>query len=204
LRESRRTRDRAKRAQGSLGAGPPGKKVRRRRDAAYATSKLFEHSVLCDKNIVFVMEKPPDGPIRAPMEMRARPLSVPSFPGAGSVQRASGNRSGRAKVVLRPGHSALDWANLRASGANLRGVESPNLARVTKEELGRHNSPDDAWTMLGGKVYNITPYVSFHPGGEKEILRCAGRDGTKLFQYTHAWVNYEHMLDRCLVGFYVG
>jgi cytochrome b involved in lipid metabolism len=34
---------------------------------------------------------------------------------------------------------------------------------------------------LDGIVYNITPYVRFHPGGGKELLRGAGRDGTKLF-----------------------
>lgn len=27
----------------------------------------------------------------------------------------------------------------------------------------------------------MTPYLPFHPGGEKELMRVAGRDGTKLF-----------------------
>ncbi len=30
-------------------------------------------------------------------------------------------------------------------------------------------------------VYNITPYLEFHPGGEDELMRGAGIDGTKLF-----------------------
>jgi cytochrome b involved in lipid metabolism len=38
---------------------------------------------------------------------------------------------------------------------------------------------------LDGIVYNITPYVRFHPGGGKELLRGAGRDGTKLFSKLH-------------------
>lgn len=133
-----------------------------------------------------------------------------SFPAANSAQRVGGLRapntqaSGRrVKVALKPGHSALDWANLRSSGKNLRGINYPGLIRVSKEELQKHNKVDDAWTVLAGKVYNITPYVYFHPGGDKEIVRCAGRDGTKLFMSTHNWVNYEHMLDKCLIGFYV-
>jgi len=47
--------------------------------------------------------------------------------------------------------------------------------------LRLHNKRDDAWAAFNGKVYNITPYLDFHPGGEKELMRVAGRDGTKLF-----------------------
>lgn len=79
----------------------------------------------------------------------------------------------------------------------------------------QHNTAYDAWMALDGIVYNITPYVRFHPGGGKELLRGAGRDGTKLFSKsrgssckssqlisvnTHSWVNYTHMLQECIVG----
>lgn len=47
--------------------------------------------------------------------------------------------------------------------------------------LSQHNTPGDAWSAFNSKVYNLTPYLRFHPGGEKELMRCAGRDGTKLF-----------------------
>ncbi|KAF8666818.1 cytochrome b5 family [Rhizoctonia solani] len=107
----------------------------------------------------------------------------------------------RAKVALAPGHGALDWANLKSSGVDLRGVTE--LQRVTPSMLKEHRSRDDAWSAFGGKVYNITPYLPYHPGGEKELMRVAGRDGTKLFATTHAWVNLDFMLDGCLVGFLV-
>jgi len=31
-------------------------------------------------------------------------------------------------------------------------------------------------------------------------MKCAGRDGTKLFGEVHPWVNWEGMLEGCLVG----
>lgn len=34
---------------------------------------------------------------------------------------------------------------------------------------------------FSGKVYNITPYMEYHPGGEEELMRGAGIDGTQLF-----------------------
>ncbi|KAL2114933.1 hypothetical protein VTJ04DRAFT_10596 [Mycothermus thermophilus] len=115
---------------------------------------------------------------------------------------ASSNR-----IVLSPGHSPLDWARLSSSPtADLRGLPpgTPYL-RVTPSMLKRMTGRKgkDAWTVLGGRVYNITPYLPFHPGGEPELLRAAGRDGTRLFGEVHPWVNYEGMLAACLVGVFV-
>jgi cytochrome b involved in lipid metabolism len=56
-----------------------------------------------------------------------------------------------------------------------------SLARIPPSVLREHNKRDDAWAAINGKVYNITPYLAFHPGGEKELMRIAGRDGTRLF-----------------------
>jgi len=105
------------------------------------------------------------------------------------------------KVALAPGHSPLDWAALKSSGEDLRGVDT--LMRITPSVLKLHNKKEDAWTAIYGKVYNITPYLAFHPGGERELMRAAGRDGTKLFSLTHSWVNADFMLDACHVGFLV-
>ncbi|KAH6615436.1 hypothetical protein B0J18DRAFT_437329 [Chaetomium sp. MPI-SDFR-AT-0129] len=140
---------------------------------------------------------------------RGRPSPLPARgPGCSTLappptHSSKPNKPSRA-VVLSPGHSPLDWARLTGHPASdLRGLPagSPYL-RVTpsmlKKMTGRKGK--DAWTVLGGRVYNITPYLPFHPGGEPELLRGAGRDGTKLFGEIHPWVNYEGMLAACLVG----
>jgi cytochrome b involved in lipid metabolism len=157
---------------------------------------------------------------------------LPQFPAANSAQRARGpipnrnpmastsNSSGLAlppthsskpnkpsrKVLLTPGHSPLDWARISGPNADLRGVPaSTPYMRVTpsmlKKMTGRKGK--DAWMALNGKVYNITPYADFHPGGVPELMRGAGRDGTRLFGEVHPWVNYENMLSSCLIGLLV-
>lgn len=48
-------------------------------------------------------------------------------------------------------------------------------------EVAEHNTADDCWTTINGSVYDITPYISRHPGGS-EIERACGEDGTSLFE----------------------
>ena len=50
------------------------------------------------------------------------------------------------------------------------------------------------------QVFNVTPYLHFHPGGMKYIMIGAGRDATSLFNKYHAWVNIDFLMSQCLVG----
>ncbi|XP_039974623.1 cytochrome b5 reductase 4 [Xiphias gladius] len=129
-------------------------------------------------------------------------LNIPtqSFPAPSSQQRvAPSGQSGRSKVALKPGHSLMDWIRFSKSGKDLTGLRG-RLIEVTKEELLKHNTRDDCWTCIRGMVYNVTPYMDYHPGGEEELMKAAGIDGTDLFDQVHRWVNYESMLKECLVG----
>lgn len=50
------------------------------------------------------------------------------------------------------------------------------------------------------QVYNITPYLKYHPGGEKILLSVAGKDGTPAFDRYHRWVNAPALIGRLVVG----
>uniref|UniRef100_A0A1B6DYH6 Uncharacterized protein n=1 Tax=Clastoptera arizonana TaxID=38151 RepID=A0A1B6DYH6_9HEMI len=114
---------------------------------------------------------------------------------------SSGSATGnpRNKVGLKPGHSLMDWIRLGNSGKDLTGVGGVFL-NISKSELERHNKKDDAWLCIRGKVYNVTHYMDFHPGGEEELMRGVGKDATQLFNQVHAWVNYESILQKCVIG----
>ncbi|KAM4567636.1 cytochrome b5 reductase 4 [Fundulus diaphanus] len=129
-------------------------------------------------------------------------LNIPSqsFPAPSSQQRVSpSGQSGRNKVALKPGHSLMDWIRFAKSGKDLTGLRG-RLIDVTQDELQKHNKREDCWTCIRGMVYNVTPYMDYHPGGEEELMKAAGIDGTDLFDQVHRWVNYESMLKECLVG----
>ncbi|CAB0042975.1 unnamed protein product [Trichogramma brassicae] len=114
---------------------------------------------------------------------------------------SSGSATGnpRNKTALAPGHSLMDWIRLGNSGIDLTGVGG-RLQTVTPTELAKHNKIDDAWIAIRGTVYNITRYMNFHPGGVPELMKGVGIDATKLFDDVHAWVNYQSILQKCVVG----
>ncbi|KAK6187721.1 hypothetical protein SNE40_005681 [Patella caerulea] len=133
--------------------------------------------------------------------MAGNSLGIPSFPSSNSPQRIKGDGSSpaRVKVALSPGRSLMDWIRLGRSGQDLTSVNGQVLD-VTEEELSKHNTQEDGWLSLRGKVYNVTPYMEYHPGGIDELKRGLGKDATQLFDEIHKWVNAESMLEKCYVG----
>ena len=68
----------------------------------------------------------------------------------------------------------------------MTGFGGPSETRiVTKEELSRHNTESDAWMAIRGKVYNISKYLDYHPGGVPILMPEAGTDATLLFDKHH-------------------
>lgn len=128
---------------------------------------------------------------------------------------APSSRSTR-KVLLEPGHSPLDWAHLISNPPSptfLRGADvPPSLIRVPPSLLKYHNGRKDkvtgqlkdAWGTWQGKVYNLSPYLKFHPGGPDQLMRGAGNTkAEQLFNETHSWVSWDNMMGECLVGILV-
>ncbi|ETP46404.1 hypothetical protein F442_07342 [Phytophthora nicotianae P10297] len=107
----------------------------------------------------------------------------------------------RNKVALPPGYSQLHWMRLCQSGQDLSGLRGgPPRRAISMEEVSRHCTEEDCWSVLDGKVYNMTPYLKFHPGGIADLMLSAGGDCTDLFNEKHPWVNGHSMLEKCYIG----
>lgn len=52
---------------------------------------------------------------------------------------------------------------------------------ITMDEVSKHTSRDDCWTVIHGKVYDITNFLNKHPGGTQVLLKYAGKDSTLQF-----------------------
>jgi len=67
-------------------------------------------------------------------------------------------------------------------------------------ELAHHSTPDDCWIAVRGKVYDVTRYLDFHPGGRDVLTAHGGRDATAAFDKFHRWVSADGLMGGALVG----
>ena len=53
-------------------------------------------------------------------------------------------------------------------------------------EVEQHNSEEDCWVVINGKVYDLTDFAEEHPAGPESIIELAGQDGTEAFEAVHS------------------
>ena len=107
----------------------------------------------------------------------------------------------RNKVALRRGFGLHDWSLLCRSARDLAQRRGAPLRPIRPEEIARHASVHDAWISLHGKVYNITPYLHYHPGGVDIFKPCLGGDASALFDKYHRWVNTQGLIGVLQLGY---
>jgi len=61
-------------------------------------------------------------------------------------------------------------------------VPSAQQLTLTQSEIATHNSLSNCWLIIAGKVYEVTRYLSQHPGGANVIAQYCGQDGSSAFQ----------------------
>ena len=55
----------------------------------------------------------------------------------------------------------------------------------TLADVAAHNGAASCWTAINENVYDLTNWISRHPGGEGAILSICGKDGTNAFEGQH-------------------
>ncbi|KMT17941.1 hypothetical protein BVRB_2g034610 [Beta vulgaris subsp. vulgaris] len=73
---------------------------------------------------------------------------------------------------------------------------------ISEEELKTHNKRNDLWISIHGKIYNVTNWANYHPGGETPLLNLAGQDVTDPFLALHPTSAWK-FLDNHFTGYYL-
>lgn len=83
-------------------------------------------------------------------------------------------------------------------------MPSRTLPTIPVTEIRKHNNSKSCYVTLGTKVYDVTGFLTDHPGGDSLILEYGGKDVEQILKdegsHFHSEAAYE-ILDDSLVGF---
>ncbi|XP_076888954.1 cytochrome b5-like [Bidens hawaiensis] len=68
------------------------------------------------------------------------------------------------------------------------------------EEVSKHNRKTDCWVIISGKVYDVTPFLDDHPGGDEVLILATEKDATEDFED----VGHSEAATDLMKKFYVG
>lgn len=55
----------------------------------------------------------------------------------------------------------------------------------TLADVALHATEGDCWSIVNGTVYDLTSWISRHPGGARPIVNMCGKDGSANFERKH-------------------
>ncbi|MFZ9701794.1 MAG: cytochrome b5 domain-containing protein [Candidatus Nanopelagicales bacterium] len=76
-------------------------------------------------------------------------------------------------------------AQSQSKPVNEQNTDTNSIIILSIEEVAKHNTENDCWTIVNNEVYNLTSYVMLHPGGVANIKNLCGLDGTSAFTSQH-------------------
>merc|ERR1711980_24909 len=75
-----------------------------------------------------------------------------------------------------------------------------DLKQLSLEEVKKHNTASDCWTVIHNKVYDVTKFLVEHPGGEEIMLESAGMVATEGFEDVGHSSDARELLKDYLIG----
>ena len=73
---------------------------------------------------------------------------------------------------------------------------------ISDAELALHNTQLSCWIAISGKVYDLTSFLTEHPGGSSIILQQSGKDATEMFKSHHPLSLLDVLPSDAVVGVY--
>lgn len=71
---------------------------------------------------------------------------------------------------------------------------TPALKSFTLADVALHGDATSCFTAIDGNVYDLTAWISKHPGGQKAILGICGKDGSGAFNRKHGGAEKQALI----------
>ncbi len=96
----------------------------------------------------------------------------------------------RAAITLVVGEKEIPGDVIRGAAATSKPSPSASptskSTALTMDQVRQNNSARSCWSVINGNVYNLTAWISSHPGGQGAITRLCGTDGSREFSSKHS------------------
>lgn len=98
--------------------------------------------------------------------------------------RIAATNAGASSSVSTPTVAPSPTASASASAS--RSAASPAAGTYAMADVATHNSAQSCWSVVNGGVYDLTAWISQHPGGPGVIKAMCGVDSTSAFLGQHS------------------
>lgn len=96
------------------------------------------------------------------------------------------NVAAAAPAAETPASTATDPAPVLPASPTAPTLTAPSAGGTyAMADVQAHAVPENCWAAIGGDVYDLTTWVSRHPGGARPIQGLCGTDGTERFTRKH-------------------
>jgi cytochrome b involved in lipid metabolism len=75
--------------------------------------------------------------------------------------------------------------------------------QITMDEVSKHADQNSCWMVIDNNVYDVTSYVSQHPGGDMILSGC-GKDATSMFNNRPGGGSHSSRASNILTGLQIG
>ncbi|CCJ31110.1 unnamed protein product [Pneumocystis jirovecii] len=82
----------------------------------------------------------------------------------------------------------------------VKNIDIDSLQKIDVSEVAKHASRNDLYMVIHKMVYDISRFISEHPGGEEVLLDLAGQDATDAFEDVGHSDEARDILKNFLVG----
>jgi cytochrome b involved in lipid metabolism len=83
-------------------------------------------------------------------------------------------------------------------------LEATVLPRIKADELAQHNSADDCWMAIRGKVYDFTAYIPDHPTPAHVMTDWCGKEATEAYETKGYGAPHSDFADELMEPYLIG
>jgi len=116
-------------------------------------------------------------------------LSRYTAPAEAGIYSFTVTAKSKAAVTIAVGEKEIRGEVLRGEAPTPTSTPTPSAsatpAGYTLEQVKANNTAQKCWSVIDSKVYDLTTWISSHPGGSGAITSLCGTDGTSAFKGQH-------------------